>query len=227
MDKPNIVLVHGAFADASCWSKVIPILAAKGYNVVGVQNPLSSVPDDVATTRRMIDSMTGSTVVVGHSYAGGVIAQAAKGAANVKALVFLAAFPQNEGETGGELLGKFAATPLTSALRPDAAGFVYVDRAQFHAIFCPDLDAEMALVMGATQKPVHGSTFGAVSGPVALKDVPTYFQISEDDLAVSPELERFLADRMGATTLSLKSSHVAMLSHPQEIADFIEKAATD
>jgi pimeloyl-ACP methyl ester carboxylesterase len=115
---------------------------------------------------------------------------------------------------------------LLGALQPDAAGFVYVDRSQFHAVFCADLSEDEALVMAATQKPVHGSTFGAPTGPVAWHDVPVFYQISENDHAVSPDLERFLADRMKATTLSLPSSHVAMLSHPKEIAEFIVKAAS-
>ena len=223
--KPNIVLVHGAFADASCWSRVIPPLAKAGYNVVAVQNPLTSVADDVATTRRMIDSLTGPTVVVAHSYGGRVITEAATGAENVTALVFLAAFAPDQGESTQDLLVKFPATPLLAAIRPDTAGFAYVDRAQFHAIFCADLDPDLALVLAATQKPVHGSTFGVPSTSAAWHDIPTFYAVSENDQCVNPDLERFLAARMNATTVALPSSHVAMLSHPNEVTELIIQAA--
>ena len=163
--------------------------------------------------------------MVAHSYGGRVITEAAKGAKNVTALVFLAAFAPDEGESTQDLLQKYAATDLLQAIRPDAAGFAYVDRAQFHAIFCADLDADQALVLAATQKPVHGSTFGVPSGPAAWYDVPTFYAVSENDKCVNPDLERFLAERMKAMTLSLPSSHVAMMSHPKEITEFILQAA--
>jgi pimeloyl-ACP methyl ester carboxylesterase len=173
----------------------------------------------------MIDSLSGPTVVVAHSYGGRVITEAAKGAANVIALVFLASFAPDEGESTQDLLGKYPATDLLQAIRPDAAGFAYVDRAQFHTIFCADLDPDLSLVLAATQKPVHGSTFGVPSGPAAWHDVPTFYAVSSDDKCINPELERFLAARMQATTISLPSSHVAMLSHPKQVAELIVQAA--
>jgi pimeloyl-ACP methyl ester carboxylesterase len=223
--KPNIVLVHGAFADGSSWGRVIPPLARDGYHVTAVQIPLTSVADDVAVARRVIDAQDGPTVVVGHSYGGCVITQAAHGAGNVRALVYLAAMAPDEGETNGALAARFPAPLLAQCLRPDAAGFAYVDRARFHEVFCADVDAETALVMAAAQKPIAGSTFGDPCGPAAWHDVPTFFQVSEDDHAIHPDQERWEAERMGATTLALRSSHVAMISHPQEVAALIREAA--
>jgi pimeloyl-ACP methyl ester carboxylesterase len=224
--KPNIVLVHGAFADGSCWNKIIPPLANAGYNVIAVQNPMTSVADDVAVTRRVIDAMVGPTVVVGHSYGGCVITQAAYGAKNVKALVYLAAFVPDEGQTNGEMLGMYGEPPVQHLLRPDAAGFVTIDRSEFHAAFCADVSDEEAVVMAATQRPIAGGTFGEKCGPVAWKEIPTYYQISENDKTLKPEMEEALAEKIHATTIRLKSSHVAFKSHPNEIVALIEQAAS-
>lgn len=221
----NIVLVHGAFADGSCWNKIIPTLVRAGHNVTAVQNPMTSVADDVATTKRVIDAQEGPTVVVGHSYGGCVITQAAQGAKNVKALVYLAAFAPEEGQTNGEMLAQFGEPPVQSLLRPDSAGFLYVDRSQFHAAFCADLSEEEAMIMAVTQRPVAGVTFGEKCGPPAWKEFPTFYQISESDRTLKPEMEEALAQRMNATTLRLDSSHVAFKSHPEEVAAFILKAA--
>ncbi len=224
-NKTNIVLVHGAFADGSSWSRVIPILAHAGYNVVAVQNPLTSTAEDVATTRRALEGMAGPTVAVGHSYGGFVISQAAKDLKNVKALVYIAAYAPDEGESIVDLNAKFPETPLGKTLRPDSAGFLAIDRAQFHTVFCPDVDETQALIMGATQKPIPGKSFGDKAGSAAWHDVPTFYQISENDQAIHPDMERMMAKRMNATAISLKSSHVAMVSHPKEVAALIEKAA--
>lgn len=225
MKVKNIVLVHGAFADGSGWQKVIPLLTKAGYHVTAVQNPLTSVADDVATTRRVIEAQDGPTVVVAHSYGGIVASQAAQGEKNVASIVYLAAFVPDEGETTADLLKMAPGTALEAAIRPDAAGFAYIDRAQFKSIFCADLSDEQALVLGAAQKPVHGSTFGAKAGPVAWKDVPTFYAISDEDKCINPELEMKMANRIKATIVHFKSSHVAFLSHPKLVTDLIEKAA--
>src|SRR3954463_8597394 len=159
MPKPTIVLVHGAFADASGWADVIRPLQEKGYEVTAVQNPLSGYADDVATTKRLIDAQKGPVVVVAHSYGGAVMSGAADNP-NVKALVYVAAFAPDAGETLGPLLEKYP-TRVGEAFRPDAAGFIYLDRATFHDVFAQDLPAVEAKVMGATQKPLHGSVFEA------------------------------------------------------------------
>ncbi len=222
--KPAIVLVHGAFADASGWEKVIRILQRDGYYVIAVQNPLTSFAADVETTKRVVDAQTGPTVVVGHSYGGAVITAAAAGNANVKALVYLAAFAPEVGEPIGKFGDQYPA-PLSTALKPDAAGFLYVDRARFHAVFCADLPAAEASVMAATQKPLIGSVFGAMADKAAWKTIPSWYLVSQEDSAINPNLERFYAKRMGAKVSEIKSSHVPFISHPTEVARLIEQAA--
>ena len=223
--KPTIVLVQGAFADGSGWQKVIPILQSDGYPVIAVQNPLTSLPDDVTTTKRVIDAQKGPVVVVGHSYGGAVITDAAAGNSNVKALVYVAAFAPEPGEPLSAPGAKFAPPPLSSALVPDAAGFLYVDRAKFHDVFCKDLSAVDARVMAATQKPLNKSVFGASVAHAAWKTVPSWYIVSSQDQAINPELERFYAKRIGAKTTEIKSSHVSFISHPKEVAKVIEEAS--
>ena len=222
--KPTIVLVHGAFADASGWSKVISILQRDGYNVIAVQNPLTSLAADIETTKRVIDAQTGPVVVVGHSYGGAVITGAAAGNANVKALVYVAAFAPDSGEPIGAFGEKYPA-PLGAALKPDAAGFLYIDRGQFNALFCADVPAAEARVMAVTQKPLNSSVFGASVDRAAWKTLPSWFVVSQDDKAINPDLERFYAKRMGAKVTELKSSHVSFISHPSEVTRVIEQAA--
>lgn len=218
----NIVLVHGAFADASCWSKVIPALAGDGHNVTAVQNPLTSFDDDVATTRRVIDAQSGPTIVVGHSYGGAVITTAAKGA-NVKAPVYVAAFAPDEGEIVGALLEQYP-TKLGAALRPDAAGFLYIDRGMFKEAFADDVDETERIVMAATQKPIKGEIFGHQFGSPAWKDVPCWYMVAAQDNAIHPDLERHFASRMGATTKEVSSSHVPFMSQPDAVIDLIRAA---
>src|SRR5262244_2801454 len=215
--KPAIVLVHGAFADASSWSRVIPILEKDGYYVTAVQIPLTSLPDDVAVTKRVIG--------VGHSYAGAVITDAAAGNANVKSLVYVNAFAPDAGEGPAEAGNKFPPPPLNSALVPDAAGFLYVDRAKVHDVFCKDLPASDARIIAATQKPLNKSVFDAKVANVAWKTIPSWYIVGKEDRAINPDLERFLAKRMNAKTIEIKSSHVPFLSHPKEVVKVIEEAS--
>jgi pimeloyl-ACP methyl ester carboxylesterase len=223
--KPSIVLVHGAFADGSSWSKVIPILEKDGYYVTAVQIPLTSLPDDVAVTKRVIDAQKGPVVVVGHSYAGAVITDAAAGNANVKSLVYVAAFAPDAGEVLTEPASKFAPPPLNAALVPDAAGFLYVDRAKVHDVFCKDRPAAEARIIAATQKPVNGSVFSAKVTNAAWKTIPSWYIVATEDRAINPDLERFYAKRMGAKTTEIQSSHVPFLSHPKEVVKVIEAAS--
>jgi len=224
--KPAIVLVHGAFADGSSWAKLIPILERDGYAVTAVQIPLTSLAEDVTTTQRVIDAQKGPVVVVGHSYGGAVITAAASGKPNVKALVYLAAFAPEINEVLAEPSQKFAAPALNSALIPDTAGFLYIDRTKFHDAFCRDIPAADARVMAATQKPLNRSVFTASVPGGAWKTIPSWYVVATEDQAINPDLERFYAKRMGATTTELKSSHVVFLSHPNEVAKIIEAAAT-
>lgn len=223
--KPVIVLVHGAFADASSWSKVIPILEKDGYFVTAVQIPLTSLPDDVAVAKRVIDAQKGAVVVVGHSYAGAVITDAAAGNPNVKSLVYVNAFAPDDVETIAGAGDKFPPPPLNAALVPDTAGFLYVDRDKVHDVFCKDLPASDARIIAATQKPLSKSVFGAKVVNVAWKTIPSWYIVGKEDRAINPDLERFYAKRMNAKTTEIKSSHVPFLSHPAEVVKVIEQAA--
>ena len=225
LSKPTVVLVHGAFADGSSWAKLIPILEDDGYPVIAVQNPLTSLADDVATTKRVIDAQKGPVVVVGHSYGGAVITAAAAGATNVKALVYVAAFAPEVDEVLAAPGAKYAPPALSSALVPDSAGFLYVDRAKFHDVICRDVPATDARVIAAAQKPVNGSVFTASVPGGAWKTIPSWYIVASEDHAINPELERFYAKRIGATTTEIKSSHVPFVSHPKEVAKVIEAAA--
>ena len=222
--KPTIVLVHGAFADALGWQRLIPILQRDGYEVIAVENPLASLAGDVETTKRFIDAQKGPVVLVGHSYGGAVITGAAAGSTNVKALVYLAAFAPEGGEPVGAFGEKYP-VDLGSALRPDSAGFLYIDPARFRELFCADLPVADARVAAATQKPVHNSVFTASVPTAAWKTIPSWYLVSQDDHAINPDLERFYAKRMKATTSEVKSSHVAFISHPDVVAKLIEQAA--
>jgi pimeloyl-ACP methyl ester carboxylesterase len=223
--KPTIVLVHGAFADGSSWAKVIPILEGDGYTAIGVQNPLTSLADDVAATKRVIDAQRGPVVVVGHSYGGAVITGAAAGNRNVKALVYIAAFAPDANEPVAAFGDKYP-TRLGSALRTDQAGYVSVDRAQFHELFAKDAPPAETRIAAATQKPIVGKAFGDSVVEAAWKSVPAWYLVTLDDQAIHPDLQRFYARRIGATTTEIKSSHAAFLSHPKEVAKVIEAAAT-
>ena len=224
-EKPAIVLVHGAFADASSWSKVIPILQKDGYYVTAVQIPLTSLEDDVVVTKRVIDAQKGPVVVVGHSYAGAVITGAA-GGDNVKALVYVDAFAPDAGEPLGSAGDKFPPAPLSKALIPDAAGFLYVDRAKLHDVFAKDTPEAVARIIAVTQKPLHGSVFTAKVTSAAWRTKPSWFIIGTEDRAINPDLLRFYAKRMGAKTTEIKgSSHVPFLSHTKEVVKVIESAA--
>jgi pimeloyl-ACP methyl ester carboxylesterase len=225
-DRPAIVLVHGAWADGTSWQGVIPPLQRDGYHVVAVQNPLTSFADDVATTRRVIDAQPGPVVVVAHSYGGAVATAAAAGRPNVRALVYVAAFAPDAGEAFSALLGRFGDSDVIGALVPDAAGAFYIDPARFHDVFAGDLPAEQASVMAATQKPLAGAIFGAsVDDAPAWRTIPSWYLVTRADRSVKPELQRFMAQRMGARASEIDASHVAYVSHPTEVARLIEEAA--
>jgi pimeloyl-ACP methyl ester carboxylesterase len=222
--KTTIVLVHGAFADGSSWGDVIPGLEQAGFDVIAVQNPLTTYADDVATTRRVIDAQGGDVVVVGHSYGGAVITKAAIGASNVKALVYVAAFAPDANENLQALLQQYP-SKIGGALVPDAAGFLYIDRAQFQEVFAADVSARVLSVMSATQKPINSQTFGQQYETPAWKDLPSWYLIATDDQAINPELQRMFAKRMGATTREVKSSHVPFASNAATVVSIIKEAA--
>ena len=221
----SIVLVHGAWADGTGWQHIIPLLEKEGYNVIAVQNPLTSLADDVATTRRVLEAQKGEVIAVGHSYGGAVITNAATGIANVKALVYVAAFAPDAGDSLGSLGSKYPPTPTVSAVAPDAAGFLYIDRAKFHEAFCADVPEEEARVMAAAQKPMAAAIFEQPVETPAWKTIPSWYLVAQDDQAIHPDLQRFMAKRMDAQTSEIKASHCAYISQPKAVVELIEQAA--
>lgn len=222
--KPTIVLVHGAFADALGFQKLIPILMRDGYQVTAVEIPLETLAGDVATTRRAIEAQPGPIVLVGHSYGGAVITGAGAHEPNVKALVYLAAFAPDDGEAVGAFGDKYPVA-LAKELKPDSAGFLYVDRSHFNDDFAGGVPAGDSAIMAATQKPLSSSVFTASVPVAAWKTIPSWYVVSKQDHAINPDLERFYAKRMNAHTSEVDASHVAFITHPAEIAKVIEAAA--
>jgi pimeloyl-ACP methyl ester carboxylesterase len=224
-NKATIVLVHGAFADGNSWAKVIPLLEAYGYTAVAVQIPLISFANDVETAKRVLDAQQGPVVAAAHSYGGAVITAAASGNANVKALVYVAAAAPDANEKVSELLGRFGPSLLGSALVPDAAGFLYIERSKFAAVFAGDVTQRQWRVMAATQKPIHATAFGAALENPAWKAIPSWYAVATDDHAITPEVQRFMAQRIGAKTFEVKSSHAMLVSKPDAVAALIKEAA--
>ncbi|QWT21305.1 alpha/beta hydrolase [Bacillus sp. NP157] len=222
--KPTIVLVHGAWADGSSWNKVIPLLQAKGYTVLAVQNPLTSLAADVAATKQVLASATAPVVLVGHSWAGTVITEAGNDP-KVAALVYVAAFANNDGQAAGELVNAYPKTPALGTVRDDGHGFLYQTEQGVIENFAPDLPRAEAKVMAVTQGALAASTFGDKVTQAAWKNHPTWYIVSANDRVISPQLERDAAKQMNAKTTVLASSHASLLSHPKEVAKVIEDAA--
>jgi len=223
--RPNIVLVHGAWADGSSWSAVIERLQADGYHVTAPQFPLTSLADDVARLRQVLNVQSGPTIVAGHSYGGQIMTALGADTPNVAGLVYVAAFGLDEGESLGALLSQGPVTPALEHMITDAQGFAWLSEDDFVNHFAADVDRAQARVMHAVQQPIAGSAFNDVMGQPAWKSLPTWFLIAKDDEALPPEAERQFAARMGATTVEVPSSHVAMVSHPADVVDLIETAA--
>jgi pimeloyl-ACP methyl ester carboxylesterase len=181
--------------------------------------------DDVATTKRVIDAQKDDVILVGHSYGGAVITDAAAGNAKVKGLVYVAAFAPDAGETLAGLIERFSPSPLGTAVAPDSAGFLYIDRTKFQSVFANDLPTDEAAVLAATQKPIAGAIFSEGVKAAAWKTIPSWYVVPTQDNAINPDLERFMAKRMGAQTKEIKASHVGFISQPAEITKVIEAAA--
>src|SRR5712675_1694499 len=220
----NIVIVHGAWADGSSWAKVIPLLQAKGLHVVAVQNPLTSLGDDVAATKRAIASQDGPVLLVGHSYGGVVITEAGNDS-KVVGLVYVAALVPSEGESVASVTKAYPPAPLGSEVRADAEGFLTLTPKGIAEDFAQDLSDNEKQLLTATQGPTAAAVFGATVTTAAWKSKPSWYVIAGNDRAVPPELEKAEAAAMRATSIAVPSSHVPMLSHPKEIADLIEQAA--
>jgi pimeloyl-ACP methyl ester carboxylesterase len=218
----NIVLVHGAWGDGSAWSQVIPILEKAGHRVIAVQLPLHSLADDIATVKRAIDLLAGPTILVGHSYGGMVITNAAYNNPNVKGLVYVAAFAPQQGQSLGDFVD--AKKLPKDFLIIDKGGFAYLNPKLFPQSFAQDVNPAQAEIMAVVQKPINISILAEKSGPPAWKQLPTWYQISENDHMIPPAVEQMFAKQMNATTISLPSSHASLVSHPNEIAQLILNA---
>jgi pimeloyl-ACP methyl ester carboxylesterase len=223
--QPNIVLVHGAWADGSCWSAVIERLQARGYNVTAPQFPESSLAADVARLRQVLDRQDGPAVVVGHSYGGQIITALGADAPNAAGLVYIAAFGLDEGESIGALLAQGPPTPALAHLDIDKQGFAWLPEDDFVNHFAADVDQARALVMYAVQQPLAATALEDVMGVPAWRSLPAWYLVAAGDEAIPPDAERQFAARMGATTVEVPSSHVAMVSHPDAVTALIEKAA--
>ena len=224
--KANVLLVHGAWVDGSSWSQVIAILQRHGHNVVAVQLPLTSLADDVAWTRHVLaERLQGPTVLAGHSYGGAVISGAATGVENVIGLVFASAFAPDEGETLGGLNSGFPPPPGLAHTQPDSLGFLWFDPAAIPDNFAQDIPVREARVLATVQKPIAARSFADPAGPPAWKTLPSWFLVSTEDRMINPDLERFMAARIGATTIEVRSSHASPASHPHQVAKLILAAA--
>jgi pimeloyl-ACP methyl ester carboxylesterase len=219
----NIVLVHGAFADGSGWKAVADILHKDGYKVSIVQPPETSLEDDVAATNRVLDSLDGSAVLVGHSY-GGIIITEAGNNVHVKSLVYVAAFQPDDGESLGSLGAKMPAAGAAS-VKPTADGFLFVDPVSFHADFAADLPMAVTDYMARSQVFLSVKSASTPVTAPAWKMKPSYAIVATEDRSINPDLERFMYKRSKADTIEVKSSHVAYMSQPHAVAGVIEKAA--
>jgi pimeloyl-ACP methyl ester carboxylesterase len=220
----NVVLVHGAYADGSSWSDVIERLQAAGMHVTSVQNPLTSVADDVAATQRALALQDGPTILVGHSYAGVVISQAGN-APNVVGLVYIAARAPDAGEDYTALAARFPTPPANAGL-VKSGGFEQLSQDAFLTDFAGGVPRARALALYAAQGPVSTSLFSGKTTVAAWRNKPTWYAISTQDKTASPELERFVADRMKATTVELNTSHLSIVTQPDAVTKLILDAAT-
>lgn len=230
---PAVVIVHGAFADASGFADVIRELQADGVTVYAPANPLRGLFFDSKAIASFVQAVEGPVVLVGHSYGGAVITQASAELENVVGLVYLAAFGLDVGDSAGSVGAPFPTPLLNTNSRPTSyeagAGAapgpdLYIDHKLFRETFCADVPVDLAAVMAATQRPVASAVFGEECTAAGWKTKPSWYLVSEQDCAISPDAERFMAERMGATTESIRGSHVAFITHPVEVATFIKGA---
>ncbi|MGW0883098.1 alpha/beta fold hydrolase [Streptomyces sp. NPDC002671] len=232
--KPTIVLLHGAFADGSSWNAVVQRLQHDGYHVIAPPNTLRGIPQDSTYLNSLLKTIKGPIVLVGHSYAGEVISQAAAGLDNVKALVYINAIMPDKGESFASLSSKFPAAPLAKALTqvPFRNGDgttgtdVYIQPGKVHATFAQDLSQQQASIIASTQRPIALSAFTDQLTEAAWRDKPVYVLVGKQDRGINPSLERYEAKRAHARkTVEINSSHVSLVSHPQAVTDLILTAA--
>jgi pimeloyl-ACP methyl ester carboxylesterase len=228
-----VVLVHGAWADASGWSGVIPELSARGIAVLAPPNELRGVANDSAYITSVVDQIPGPVLLVGHSYGGAVITAAGSASSNVVGLVYVSAFAPDAGESLFDIIGGFPDTPLAGALRPttypvagaaEPAVEFSIDREQFHTAFCADVTVDLAAVMAVSQRPITQDAFAVADGVPAWKTLPSWFVVSKSDNAIHPDAERTMAKRAGSDTIELEASHCSMVSQPHAVAGVIHRA---
>ena len=230
-NKPTVVLVHGAFAGSSSWNGVIAKLSSNGYRTIAAANPLRGVASDAAAVSSIIGSIDGPVILVGHSYGGPVITEAANGKSNVKALVYVAGFAPDAGESSLSLSGKFPGSTLGEALLsvalPDGGQDLYIQPDKFHGQFAADVPAAEALLMAATQRPVAKAALAEPSGAAAWKTIPSYSIYGSADRNIPPAVMKFMAERAHSvkTVVIEGGSHALAVSHPGEVASIIEDAA--
>jgi pimeloyl-ACP methyl ester carboxylesterase len=231
--KPTVVLVHGAFADSSSWNGVIARLRSDGYPVIGVANPLRSLQGDADHLRDVLDSVDGPIVLAGHSYGGTVMSEAADGHPRVQALVFVASFLLDEGESTGELAGKFPGNELGTALRPvpvrgqegRTVDDLYIEQEKFQPIFAADVPAGVAALMAVTQRPIIADALADQATKAAWKTIPSWTLVTLQDLAVPAEAQRFMAERASSHAVEVDASHAVTVSRPDVVAQLIDEAA--
>jgi pimeloyl-ACP methyl ester carboxylesterase len=230
--KPTIVLVHGAWADASGFADVIRALRGRGFRAIGFANPLRGLADDATYLADFLRSQTGPLVLVGHSYGGAVISAAATGNEQVTALVFFNGWMPDEGESIAQVFEESEGSLVGPAIRPvpftgpdgSEGADLYLDPEAFHAAFAADVDRGTAEVMAATQRPWSGAAFGAPSGPPAWKTIPSWYLLGTEDKAIPPATQRFMAERAAATIQEVPASHVPMVSQPEAATRLILQA---
>ncbi|TFV34032.1 alpha/beta hydrolase [Streptomyces sp. T1317-0309] len=230
---PTIVLVHGAFADSSSWNGVVERLQRAGYPVIAAANPLRGLADDAAYVASVLEGVQGPVVLAGHSYGGAVISEAAVGRSQVKALVYIAAFTPDEGESALELSGRFPGSTLGAALTPvpfplpggGTGTDLYIEPAKFHDQFAADVPEQVTALMAATQRPVAASALEEKANAVAWKTIPSFSLIATEDYNIPPAAQQFMAQRAHARTVEVKASHAVAVSRPDAVARLIEQAA--
>jgi pimeloyl-ACP methyl ester carboxylesterase len=222
---PNIVFVHGAWADGSSWSAVIQRLQKDGFNVTAPQFPLTKLTDDVARLREVLARQDGPTIVAGHSYGGQIITALGSDAPNVAGLVYVAAFGLDQGESLGAILAQGPPTPAIAHLDIDKQGYAWLPEDDFINHFAGDVDPIQAKVMFAVQQPLAASSLGEAMGEPAWKSIASWYLVAQADQAIPPDAERLFAKRMGATVVEVNSNHLPMVSHPDEVVKLIKAAA--
>lgn len=231
-DAPTVLLVHGAFAESASWNGVIADLQARGRRVVAVANPLRGLQHDAAYLRSVIDGFPGPVVIAGHSYGGSVMSEAAAGAANVTALVYVASFNLEPGESTAQLAAKYPGGELGPALEPapfslpNGAGGtdLYINPSRFHDVFAADVPADVARLMAATQRPIAASALDDIATKAAWTVIPSWTMVTRQDLAIPADSMRFMAERARSTTVEIDASHAVTVSQPRAVADLIDDA---